>query len=176
VPHNFSWIFEKRLAAMARPGCALELVGEMLPHERRFLAWLNTTDDPSSDRGKIARRMGLSTSDAQGTERRVLGTYRKFRDIWGILKAYREGFGPSGQPVDRFERSPKRIQADLAYVKAQGVGTLLSLTERPVCGVLLAEHGIDSLHVPIPDGEAPTPEQVDRCLGFLDEQIGACVC
>ena len=76
---------------MARPGCALELVGEMLPHERRFLAWLNTTDDPSSDRGKIARRMGLSTSDAQGTERRVLGTYRKFRDIWGILKAYREG-------------------------------------------------------------------------------------
>ncbi len=176
MPHNFSWIFEGRLAAMGRPGCALELVGEMLPHERRFLAWLNTAGDLTSDRLKVASRMGLSTSDTEAAVRRVLATYRKFRDIWGILKAYREGFGPDGQPVDRFVRSPERTKADLAYVKAGGVDTLLTLTERPVCGALLETYGLDSLHVPIPDGEAPSRDQVHRCLAFLDDQIGSGRC
>jgi atypical dual specificity phosphatase len=171
VPHNFSWIFDGRLAAMARPGSALELSSEMLPHERRFLAWLNTSRSLASDRRAIARRMGLSAPDAHALNRRTVEVYKKFRDIWGVLEAYREGFGPDGEPVDRFVRSAERTVGDLAYIKSLGIDTLLTLTEAPLEADLVAEQGLDSAHVPIPDRAAPTPQQVDDCLTFLDDRL-----
>jgi atypical dual specificity phosphatase len=176
VPHNFSWIFEGRLAAMAMPGCALELAGEMLPYERRFLAWLNTSGSLASGRGKLARRIGLPASDPQAVDHRIGAVYRKFRDIWGILDSYKEGYGAEGEPVDRFVRSPTRAAEDLAFVKAQGIDTLLTLTERPLDPEVLADLGLDSYHVPIPDRTAPTPEQVDACLAFLDDRVGGGRC
>jgi atypical dual specificity phosphatase len=157
---------------MARPGSALELQGEMLPHERRFLAWLNSSGSLSSDRERLARRIGLNTADPMNADRRMLDTYKKFRDIWGVLESYHEGFGPDGEHVDRFVPSGDRLSADLAFVKARGINAVVSLTERPLDGEALAEHGLSSLHLPVADKAAPDPGQVDAFVGYLDEEIG----
>ena len=93
MPHNFSWVFEGRLAGMGRPGCGLELAGQMLPHERRFLAWLNSSESLSTDRMRLAKTIGLRLSDKLQVERRMLEMYKKFRDVWPLLELYREGFG-----------------------------------------------------------------------------------
>jgi len=84
----------------------------------------------------MPERLGLSREDPQLAERRVLETYRKFRDVWGILSGGREGFGEGGQPVDRFVRNDQKVIDDLEYVQAQGIRNLVTLTERPIDPIL----------------------------------------
>jgi atypical dual specificity phosphatase len=47
---------------------------------------------------------------------------------------------------------------------------VLSLTETPLEEGALARHGLEGLHLPVPDMTAPTPEQLDRALRFIDRQ------
>jgi atypical dual specificity phosphatase len=47
-----------------------------------------------------------------------------------------------------------------------GIGAVLSLTLRPPFPDGPPD-GIDHLHLPVPDMTAPTPEQLDRAVGFL---------
>ena len=96
MAHNFSWIFEGKLGGMGRSGCSLELTPEMMSHERRFLAWLNSSSSLSIDRQQLEKSLGLGPSGLQ-VDQRILDLYKKFRDIWGILESYREGLALKGR-------------------------------------------------------------------------------
>lgn len=68
---------------------------------------------------------------------------------------------------DDTERAAE-LDADLAWLRAQGVGVLLSLTETPLPPAALARHGFEWLHVPVDDLTAPSPEQLEDALAFID--------
>jgi len=170
VAHNFSWVFEGKLAGMGRPGCGLELTPEMMSHERRFLAWLNSSTSLSIDRERLVKSLGLGPSGLQ-MDQRILDMYKKFRDIWGILESYREGFGSNGEAVDLFVRSKKPLAADLALLQKMGIDSVVSLTETPLEEEPMRSAGIEVLHIPIPDRNAPTPEQVDLFLNHVDTKL-----
>lgn len=62
------------------------------------------------------------------------------------------------------------LDADLAWLREQGIGAVLSMTETPLPAIALERHELESLHVPVDDLTAPTPEQFDRALRFIDWQ------
>ncbi len=156
---------------MGRPGCGLELAGEMLPYERRFLSWLWFSASRRSERLKLSQRIGLRVSGAYQVDRRMLDLYKKFRDIWGILAAYREGFGRDGEPVDRFVVATERLESDLVYLRDQGIDVLVSLTDPPLEPEVLERFVFEVLHLPFPDKGAPTAEQLDRFVAYVDEKL-----
>jgi atypical dual specificity phosphatase len=67
---------------------------------------------------------------------------------------------------------PNDLDEDLAWLRGQGIGAILSLTETPLPADALARHAFATLHVPIGDMTAPTPEQLEEALGFIDQQRG----
>lgn len=71
------------------------------------------------------------------------------------------------------------IDADLASLRAQGIGALLSLTETSIEDEALGRSGLSSLHLPVPDFHAPSPDQLREALSFIDrhrtEGIGVAV-
>lgn len=64
----------------------------------------------------------------------------------------------------------EKLDEDLAWLKQQGIGAVLSLTETPLSEEALARHGLASLHEPVDDFHAPTPAQLMRALEFIDWQ------
>jgi atypical dual specificity phosphatase len=62
------------------------------------------------------------------------------------------------------------LDDDLRWLRAQGIGAVLSLTETPVREEVLVEHGLVGLHLPVDDLTAPAPEQFLDALQFIDEQ------
>jgi atypical dual specificity phosphatase len=71
--------------------------------------------------------------------------------------------GAQGDDLDR----------DLATLRAQGIGALLSLTEQPLPAGALERHGLRGLHLPVDDLTAPTTGQMLEALAFLDEARAA---
>jgi protein-tyrosine phosphatase len=59
---------------------------------------------------------------------------------------------------------------DLRWLRCQGIGAILSLTETPLAEDALAEFGLVGWHLPIPDLTAPTPDQFLDALAFIDQQ------
>jgi atypical dual specificity phosphatase len=59
------------------------------------------------------------------------------------------------------------LREDLAFLKAQGIGALVSLTERPLDAQLLEEFGLRCLHLPVTDFAAPDLAQIRTFLDFL---------
>lgn len=171
MPFNFSWLVPGHLAGTGKPGSGLEHAPEMLPHEHRFLAWLNTSRTLAAPRSEMPERLGIA-GDPRLAEQRILETYRKFRDVWPILSAVREGFGAGGEAVDRFIRNEEAILADLAFLREKGIRNLVTLTERPVEPDHLEAAGMTALHLPVPDMHAPEPEQVTRFVAHVDERLG----
>ncbi len=57
---------------------------------------------------------------------------------------------------------------DLAGLARSGVGALVSLTEEPLDARAVGELGFRYLHLPVMDFEAPTQEQIDRFVAFVD--------
>ncbi|MEQ1504939.1 MAG: hypothetical protein ABMB14_22090 [Myxococcota bacterium] len=51
------------------------------------------------------------------------------------------------------------LEQDLAFLDAQGIGLLVSLTETPTDPVAVEAAGLDLLHLPIPDFTPPTLDQ-----------------
>jgi atypical dual specificity phosphatase len=62
------------------------------------------------------------------------------------------------------------LDADLAWLREQGIGAVLSMTETPLAAAALERHDLESRHLPVDDLTAPTPEQFDRALRFIDWQ------
>jgi atypical dual specificity phosphatase len=63
------------------------------------------------------------------------------------------------------------VAADLAELRERGITALLSLTETPLPTGALEAAGITGYHVPIPDTTAPTPEQFEQALAFIDREL-----
>lgn len=62
------------------------------------------------------------------------------------------------------------LDSDLRWLSDHGVGAILSLTENPLSAGPLQTHGMESLHLAVPDMQAPLPEQFGRALAFIDRQ------
>jgi len=61
------------------------------------------------------------------------------------------------------------LAEDLAFLKTEGIGSILSLSEESLEEPSVRESGMAYLHVPVVDFTAPTIEQVERCMEFIDE-------
>ncbi len=80
---------------------------------------------------------------------------------------------PSGRGRDRAAEQnirPDRLEADLAWLCAEGIGSILSLTETPLPVEAIQIAGLNSLHLAVDDMTAPTPMQLQQALGFIDWQ------
>ena len=62
------------------------------------------------------------------------------------------------------------LAGTLATLREHGFRAILSLTELPLEFALIREFGFEYLHLPIEDFSAPSPEQIARGVGFLEEQ------
>src|SRR5438552_448219 len=60
---------------------------------------------------------------------------------------------------------------DLAWLRQQGIEVLVSLTEDPVRRDRINDAGLLVVHEPIQDMEAPTQEQLDRCVAAIDRAL-----
>jgi atypical dual specificity phosphatase len=158
---------------MGRPGSGLELAGEMNPVERHFLSWLAGSQDLRAERKVLARRVGLDTQDAFDLDRRLIPVYKKFRDVWGILESYREGMGADGEALDSFRLSLTRLRDDLRFLKEQGIGAIVTLSENPLDAGLVAEFGFDAAHIPLQDRRAPEQDLIDVFVRYVDRTVSA---
>jgi len=82
----------------------------------------------------------------------------------------RGDWGAPDDPRDPHADQATQLDADLEWLRAQGVGAVLSLTETALPTDALARHHLAVLHLPVDDMTAPTPEQFDRALTFIDQQ------
>jgi len=86
----------------------------------------------------------------------------------------RPGGRDRGNPFEsRRETIPEennRLDDDLTWLKEQGIGAVLSLTETPLNAEALARHDLIALHLPVLDLTPPTTGQLVRALEFIDEQ------
>ena len=57
---------------------------------------------------------------------------------------------------------------DLAWLRAHGIQVLLSLSEEPPRRDWINDAGLMVFHVPIVDMEAPTQDQLERCLSAIE--------
>jgi atypical dual specificity phosphatase len=56
---------------------------------------------------------------------------------------------------------------DLEWLRGQGIDLLVSLTEDPPYSRWVNDAGLLLMHVPITDMEAPTQEQLEKCLSGI---------
>lgn len=60
------------------------------------------------------------------------------------------------------------LRSDLAGMSRQGIGAIVSLTERPLDAGALSDAGMRALHLPVPDFAAPTRGQMAEFVAFVD--------
>jgi atypical dual specificity phosphatase len=70
------------------------------------------------------------------------------------------------QAWDQFDA----VEQALAWLRRQGIGAVLSLTETPLPAEVVARQKLTMLHMPVPDLQAPTPDQFLHALAFIDRQ------
>jgi atypical dual specificity phosphatase len=63
------------------------------------------------------------------------------------------------------------LERDLGWLREQGIGALLSLTETPLSDEALDRHGLASLHLPVDDLSPPTPDQLQDAVAFIDYHL-----
>ncbi len=68
------------------------------------------------------------------------------------------------------EDAQAALDDDLAWLRARGIGALLSLTETPLDMDAPTRHGLDVLHLPVDDLHAPSSAQLHYALAFIDRQ------
>lgn len=76
------------------------------------------------------------------------------------------------RPGDGLEQTEAReaVARDLAWLRAHGIGAVLTLTETPLDDDVVAQQGLVALHLPVPDMQAPAPDQFMSALSFIDRQ------
>jgi atypical dual specificity phosphatase len=81
--------------------------------------------------------------------------------------------GPGGGRRPALDDTPEALaalEADLVWLREQGIGAVLSLTETPLVDGAAERLGLAVLHLPVDDLTAPTPRQLEHALAFIDEQ------
>jgi atypical dual specificity phosphatase len=63
------------------------------------------------------------------------------------------------------------LVSSLSSLREHGILAILSLTEEPLEFSALREFEMNYLHVPVDDFTAPTPEQIEESMDFMQEQI-----
>lgn len=61
------------------------------------------------------------------------------------------------------------LAEDLAFLKFEGIGAIVSLSETALEEDLIRQKGFSYLHVPVDDFRAPTIEQVEHCVEFMEQ-------
>ncbi len=80
---------------------------------------------------------------------------------------------------DHVAGMPQPGEEDLPFLAGEGLTLLVTLTEAPMDDALLADAGLDALHLPIATGAAPTLEQQDTFVAEVErraasgERVGA---
>ncbi|MEZ4322937.1 MAG: dual specificity protein phosphatase family protein [Myxococcota bacterium] len=74
---------------------------------------------------------------------------------------------------DHLAVMPRPQPYDLPNIAADGVDLLVTLTESPLAAADLEAAGLESLHLPIPDYHAPSPEQVDVFVAAMESRVAA---
>ena len=69
------------------------------------------------------------------------------------------GFGVLEMPTSR----------DMEALRAAGVGALVSLTEKPLDAKLMLDAGLQHLHLPVPDMQAPSLGEIRKFIEFVDQ-------
>jgi atypical dual specificity phosphatase len=89
-----------------------------------------------------------------------------------------QGFSWIDKPLLAAMARPDDV-GELNWLRAQGIEVLLSLTEDPPRRDWVNEAGLMLVHVPVVDMEAPTQEQLDRCIATIrranDHKLGVAV-
>lgn len=62
------------------------------------------------------------------------------------------------------------LGGDLSDLRDAGIGAVLSLTETALAPEAVAESGLEVLHIPVPDLHAPSPDQIQAALAFIDRR------
>jgi atypical dual specificity phosphatase len=57
----------------------------------------------------------------------------------------------------------------LAWLRGQGVDILITLTEEPLPRTWIDSAGLMSVHVPVPDMDIPSVEQIEQVLTVIDK-------
>jgi atypical dual specificity phosphatase len=70
-----------------------------------------------------------------------------------------------------YTETPAALDEDVRWLKEQGVGAVLSLTEQPLLTGVLARHGLAELHIPVIDLTPPDPNQIAAALAFIDHHV-----
>lgn len=65
-----------------------------------------------------------------------------------------------------------RDEAEWKQLQALGVTVLVNLHEEPHSSEVLAQHGMTSVHIPVPDFSAPTPEQLEQGTAAIRTAVG----
>lgn len=88
----------------------------------------------------------------------------RMRGFYWLVEGQLAGCGrPGGQRDDA-----ELLERDLGWLREQGIGALLSLTETPLPDGALERHGIASLHLPVEDLSPPDLDQLQDALAFID--------
>lgn len=96
------------------------------------------------------------------------------RGFYWLVEGALAGCGRPGHIASRHgkaledDEAEAALDADLAWLREQGIGAVLTMTETPLDAEALAHYGLDALHLPVEDMTAPTPEQFERALRFID--------
>ena len=61
------------------------------------------------------------------------------------------------------------LEEDLTFLMVRGIGAIVSMTERPLDEGMVSGFGLRYLHLPVPDFCAPTIQQIEAFLVFLDD-------
>jgi len=64
------------------------------------------------------------------------------------------------------------LQEDLIFLKAQGIGAIVSVTERALDEEIVRSFGLQYLHLQVQDYCAPTIQQIEEFLDFLEAAEG----
>lgn len=64
------------------------------------------------------------------------------------------------------------LDATLQAMRSRGATAVVSVLERGIESSALNRAGLEGLHLPVFDGEAPTPEQLESALAFIGRHRG----
>jgi atypical dual specificity phosphatase len=137
---------------------------------------------------RSARR--LAKAYAEGQSDRVAGGYflaerthvqqgvdvMAVRNFYWLFEGALAGSARPGGELGRHSALPagdtpnEALDDDLRWLKDQGIGAILSLTEEPLPAEALQRHALTALHLPIDDQTAPTQAELIAALDFIDQQ------